>query len=123
MGCPWVSDEWKPLLEEEGWRGEFYYVIHEGPEHGVPPTVEDVRHLRTAHDIEHDLLYDRDGSFMTGCIYSSGVGGLPVEIIVNTDNMLVWCTAGGWYDDITAQAYFLSAVCELGAAHDPGYRP
>jgi hypothetical protein len=123
LGCPWVSDAWIPLLAEEGWHGVFYYVIHEGPEHGAPPTAEDARHMRTTLGIEHDLLYDPDGWFSMTCLFTTSATRLPYVLVVNPDNMRVWSSSVRWWDDLVVDSQFLLSVCEEGAAHDPGYRP
>ncbi len=121
MGCPWVSDDWRARLEEDGWRAAFYYVIVQGPDREAP-TLEVVRHLRSEFGIEHDLHYDPDGHVESTCL-DTYEHGWPTHIVVNTDDMLVWCATGGWWDDVALQVHFLRSVCEEGAANDPGYRP
>jgi len=122
MGCPWVSEDWRPVLEADGWRGEFYYVIYEGEVEGSTPTVEDVRKLQSEYGIEHDLYYDPDRVLLESCLAMT-IHALPTVLVVNPDNMLVWCSTSRWRDDVDEDTLMLRSVCEEGAAHDPGYRP
>jgi hypothetical protein len=122
MGCPWVSDGWMDLVEEEGWRGAFFYAVIEGAEDGSRPTRDEVRYLRSEYGMEHDLLYDPEGLVYASC-RDSELPGLPFFFVVNPDDMLVWLSSHTWFDDVGWQARFLVTVCEEGAANDPGYLP
>ena len=122
MGCPWVSEDWRPVLEEDGWRGAFYYVIFEGESEGAVPTVEQLGKLQSEYGIEHDLYYDPDRRLLETCLDTT-IEGLPTVLVVNPDNMLVWCSTSRWMDDLDRDTLMLLSVCEEGAAHDPGYRP